>query len=415
MQIVQLIPVLLIAGVADAWEYGWPQEWESKWLSSSAQQPLWGADSSLCQVSRLTAYEMSKTKDPIFFSTGGLDHFVSPKMRPLNGTAGEQWEFDGVSEDGKLAFVFGFYRDPNYAILGSGNLRVSVEMAWPNGSRFAQVDYAADNIIEECDWGTRGVWRSDDFSYTFEITADMQLARVGMQTPQVSGIASLTSVARPRYPDGSNYPSENSTSEALPYFHFVEPIPAANAHVDFTILGDRFAWNGLGGMERLWGAFSWFTCLQGMDVVRVLAGPYALSMLSFTSNIEKGSVYPSVSLFDDGKPVFSSQQAEESDEHDYFTFTKTYGGKVTGTLRDKVTGYELELVSPSKQLHWTFLIEHENLAFEYILGGGTGGSGFSAFVNGGRVGREQFKGIALTEALTFPKKSPLFRSQYSEK
>jgi len=113
-------------------------------------------------------------------------------------------------------------------------------------------------------------------------------------------------------------------------------------------------------------------------------------------------------------PVFSSQATEESNVKDYFSFTKTYGGKVTGTLRDKVTGYELELVSPSRQLHWTFLIEHENLAFEYILGGGTGGSGFSAFVNGGRVGREQFKGIALTEALTFPKKSPLFRPQYSE-
>ncbi|KAH8168085.1 hypothetical protein CIB48_g160 [Xylaria polymorpha] len=334
---------------AYAWEYGWPDEWGPKWLSPSDQQVL-GADNG-CKVSRLTAFEMSKTKDPIFFSTGGLDHFVSPKMLPLNGTAGEQWEFDGVSEDAKMAFVFGFYRDPNYAILGSGNLRVSVEMAWPNGTRFAQVDYPTENIIEECDWGTRGIWRSEEFSYSFEITADMQRARVGMQTPQVSGIVSMSSAARPRYPDGNNYPSENSTSEALPYFHFVEPIPAAHAHVDFTVLGQKWAWNGLGGMERLWGAFSWFTCLQGMNVVRILTGPYALSMLSFTSNIKKGSEYPSISLFDNGMPVFSSQRSEESDTKDYFSFTKTYGGKVAGTLRDKVTGYELELVSPSRQLH----------------------------------------------------------------
>jgi hypothetical protein len=196
-----------------------------------------------------------------------------------------------------MAFVFGFYRDPNYAILGSGNLRVSMEMTWPNGSRFAQVDYANDNTIEECDWGTRGTWRSDEFSYTYEITKDMQRARVGMQTPQVTGVVSMTSTSKPRYPDGRTFPSDNSTSEALPYFHFVEPIPVAKAHVDMTILGDKFAWDGLGGMERLWGAFSWFTCLQGMNVIRILAGPYSLSMLSFTSNIKKGREYPSVALF----------------------------------------------------------------------------------------------------------------------
>lgn len=406
-----LISYILVAA-AHGWTYDWPSGWESKWLHSGAQQAL-GSDSG-CKISHLTAFEMSKTKDPIFFSSGGLDHFVSPKMVPLNSTAGEQWEFDGVSDDAKLAFVFGFYRDPNYAILGSGNLRVSVEMAWANGTRFAQVDYPTENTVEECGWGTRGIWRSDDFSYSFEISADMQTARVGMQTPQVSGVVALNSVSRPRYPDGKNYPSKNSTSEALPYFHFVEPIPVANADVDLTILGEKFAWHGLSGMERLWGAFSWFTCLQGMNVVRMLAGPYALSLLSFTSNIKKGREYPSIALFSEGVPVFSSQRTEESDTEDYFAFTKTYDGKVTGTLRDKVTGYELELISPSRKMHWTFIVDHENLAFEYILGGGHGGSGFSAFVQGGRVGLEQFRGIALTEALTFPKKSPLFRPQYSE-
>jgi hypothetical protein len=287
--------IFLLIASAEAWSYGWPEEWGSKWLPSGYEAALDSNDS--CTISHITAFDMQKSKDPIFFSTGGLDNFISPKMRPLNSTVGEQWEFDGVSDDAKMAFVFGFYRDPNYAILGSGNLRVSMEMTWPNGSRFAQVDYANDNTIEECDWGTRGTWRSDEFSYTYEITKDMQRARVGMQTPQVTGVVSMTSTSKPRYPDGRTFPSDNSTSEALPYFHFVEPIPVAKAHVDMTILGDKFAWDGLGGMERLWGAFSWFTCLQGMNVIRILAGPYSLSMLSFTSNIKKGREYPSVALF----------------------------------------------------------------------------------------------------------------------
>lgn len=310
--------------------------------------------------------------------------------------------------------MFGFYRDPNYAILGSGNLRVSVEMAFVNGTRFAQVDYPSDSILEECEWGTRGTWKSKDYGYTFEISRDMSKARVGMDTPLTTGTVTIRSATKPRYPDGNLYSSENSTSEAMPYFHFVEPIPAGTADVDLMSQGEKYAWSGLGGMGRLWGAFSWFTCMQGMNIVRILAGPYALSLFSFTSNIRKGIEYASVGLFENGQKIFSSQRTTESDTEDYFAFTKTYGGKVTGTLRDKVTGYEIELVSPSKIKHYTFLIEHKNLGFEYILGGGHGGSGFSGLATGGPVEREQYQGIAMTEALTFPPKSPLFRSKYSE-
>lgn len=54
---------------------------------------------------------------------------------PMNSTAGEQWEFDGVSEDGKQAFIFGVYRDPDYSFLGTGNLRVHAEFPKENGSR----------------------------------------------------------------------------------------------------------------------------------------------------------------------------------------------------------------------------------------------------------------------------------------
>ena len=400
--------VLLFAASVVGWSYDWPAGWETKWIDQSSQISL----SSDCKTSHLTQFEMQKSDAPIFFSTSGTDHFASPKMLPLNRTAGEQWEFDGVSSDGMLAFVFGFYRDPNYAILGSGNLRISVEMAFANGTRFAQVDYPSDSIIEECEWGTRGAWKHKDYSYSFEVRADMSAARVGINTPLVKGNVVINSITRPRYPDGKIYPSENSTSEALPFFHFVEPIPAGKALVDLEIKGEKYAWDGIGGMERLWGAFSWFTCLQGMNVVRLITGPYALSLLSFHSNIEKGAEYPSVILFEDGEKIFASQSTQESEKDDYFSFTKSYGGKVAGGLKDKVSGYELELVSPTNMKHYTFIIEHQNLGFEYILGGGYGGSGFSGTAVGGPIGREQFTGIAMTEALKFPPKSPLFKPQY---
>lgn len=140
---------------------------------------------------------------------------------------------------------------------------------------------------------------------------------------------------------------------------------------------------------------------------------HLLTLWDFTSNINKGKQYSSVILFENGEKVFSSQNLEESDIKDYFSWTKTYGGKVSGTLRDKPTGYELELISLERMMHFTFLLEHKNVAFEYMLGGGHGGSGFTAAVTAGLVGLEQFKGVGMTEALTFPSKSPLFRVQYS--
>lgn len=57
-------------------------------------------------------------------------------MVPMSSTPGEQSEFDGVSEDGKQAFIFGVYRDPNYSFLGTGNLRAYAELVNEYGSRY---------------------------------------------------------------------------------------------------------------------------------------------------------------------------------------------------------------------------------------------------------------------------------------
>ena len=399
----------VLVSVAGCWEYGWPEDWARKWPETS-QQPL----SETCTKSHLTRFEMSRANERIFYSTSPEDDFEAPKTLPLNSTAGEQWEFDGISEDGMLSFIFGFYRDPNYAVLGSGNFRLSVEITYANGTRFAQVDYPKESIIETCLNGTRGLWKDSDYSYSFEISKDMSRARVGMNTPRAKGNIIIESITPPRYADGSLWPSHTASTQAVPFFNWVEPIPVGTVDVDLMVDGRPYTFTGMGGHERLWGAFSWFTCLQGMTAVRTMLGPYALSYVSFTSNIDKGFLKPSVVLSENGQQIFSSTIGEESDTDDYVKLTKTYGGTVTGTLRDKVTGYELELVSPGTKRHYTFIIEHRNVGFEYILGEGVGGSGFSAISRGGPVGLEQFSGVAFTEALTFPKKSPLFKSNYKD-
>lgn len=401
--------VLCAKNHAHAWDFGLFQQWDGT-LQGSAQVVL-GGD---CKTSRMTAFEAPKANDDIWISTSPLDDIEAPKILPLNSSSGEQWEFDGISEDGMDSFIFGFYRDPGLSLMGSGNLRLSAELGYANGTRFGRVDYAMESIVESCASGTRGVWKGDDFTYTFEIAKDMSNLRLVVDTPDLKGNVFMTSRTLPRYADARTWPSQNASTAISPYFHWIEPIPVGDVKVDLTVDDEKFTWKGLGGHNRLWSPFNWFTCLKSMNAVRMMAGPYSLSFMKFTSRIRWGEEYTSVLLMKDGETLMSSTMNAISDTEDYVLDEKTYGGNVTGTLRDKVTGYELELVSPSRNKHWTFIIQHKNIAFEYLVGKGRGGSGFSASSSGGPVGLEQFRGVALTEALNFPDSSPLFKRQYKE-
>lgn len=400
--------LLSATSLASSWEYSWPEEWTQHWPLSAESSTADG-----CTISRLDAFEMEKGRKPVFFSTQPLDDPEAPKMLPLNSTGGEQWEFDGVSEDGKLAFCFGFYRDPNYAILGTGNLRLSAEFARADGQeRFVRVDYPSSSTVQSCPWGTRGVWKAKDYSYTFEIARNMKAARIGVDTADLKGSVLLNAAMPARYPDGSSYPNEKANTQVVPYFHWVEPIPVADVHVDLEMEGKSYQWSGIGGHERLWSAFSWFTCLQGMTALRVKTGPFAATHVGFTSAIEKGLHRASTVLVENGEVIFSATRTEVSDTEDYTIVTKTYGGKVTGNLKDKVTGFEMIMVSPSTKRQWSFIITNENVGFEYMLGEGVGGTGFSGRAVGGYIGLKQYFGPAFAEALEFPKKSYLFKPNY---
>jgi hypothetical protein len=401
------VALLPLAPLAAGWEYSWSDEWSQEWPADAQASSSEG-----CTVSSLDAFEMEKGRKSVYFSTDPLDDPMAPKMLPLNSTGGEQWEFDGVSDDGLLAFCLGFYRDPNYAILGTGNLRLSAEFSRTGSSRFVRVDYPTSSTVESCPWGTRGVWRGDDYSYTFEVTRDMKVARIGISTPDLKGSLLMKSVMPPRYPDGSTYPNKAASTEVVPYFHWVEPIPAADVHVDMEMEGKPYKWSGVGGHERLWTAFSWPTCLQAMTAIRVKTGPFAATHVSFVSAIDKGVYKPSTVLAKDGQVIFSTTRHEQSDTDDYAILTKTYGGRVTGNLKDKVTGYELVMVSPATKKQWSFSITNENLGFEYMLGEGVGGTGFSGQAVGGSIGLKQYFGPAFAEVLEFPKKSYLFKPNY---
>ena len=392
------------------WQYDWPERWNQYWPSDVNTSV-----NDACTISHLTAFEMEKTRRPVHFGSDPLDHPESPMMLPLNTTGGEQWEFDGVSGDGMSMFYLGFYRDPNYSILGTGNLRLVSEWAFADGKRFVRVDYPSDSIVESCAWGTRGLWKGNngkDYSCGFEITKDMAVARVGCDTDDLIGSIIFKSLLPPRYPDGSIYPNAEADTEVIPYFRWVEPIPVSITEVEMKIEDKYFQFAGLGGHERIWTAFNWFTCLRAFSAIRILAGPYALSHIAWESNVVSGLYKPSVVLAKNGKQIFAATLDSSSETENYVIMNKTFGGKVAGGLRDQTTGIILNIVSPSMEKEWRFVVEIKLVGFEVNAGDRFGSNGFSATVEGGAVGETQYSGAAFVELLEFPTESVLLKENY---
>ncbi|KAL4868670.1 hypothetical protein BDV12DRAFT_185731 [Aspergillus spectabilis] len=284
---------------------------------------------------------------------------------------------------------------PKYAILGTGNFRVSLDLLLENGTVYSQDHHVAHSVVEECESGVTGTWFSSDVRYTFEVTNDYKYARINVETPRITGIFEIHSSAPARYPDGSVYPNENARTTAAPFFYWVQPIPTGRISVDLTVEGTPAKWTGLGGLERLWCAFSWFTLLEGMNVVRSEVGPYQLTYLAFKSHIlTPGVTYPSVFLSLNGEKIFPATKGFVSATEDYVTLSKKYDGVVAGNLADRATGHVLNL---------------------FALGEGSGGSGFAAHARGGELlTGEKHTGVALVEQLEFPKDSPFFKSNYVE-
>ena len=151
-------------------------------------------------------------------------------------------------------------------------------------------------------------------------------------------------------------------------------------------------------------------------MVRIKVGPYALSYVEFGSGLRDGLVVSSVLLAREGRKVFATRRTEASGTEDFVLLRKLYGGTgvTTEMLADKVTGIELVLESPEQGKKWRFVLEHKNLGFEYFLGEGVGGTGYSGVARGGLVDSgEEWTGPAFSEVMRFPKKSWLLNKNYA--
>ncbi len=264
--LIHLVSLISLLASALANTHGWPEPWPSHWrelnsdLFPGQQVPLTVEDTDAdagCRLSNITAFEMAKGRKIVDFTTKAIGSLEEPKIQPLNSSGGEQWEFDGVSEDGMQSFVFGFYRDANYAILGTGNFRLSIEFAFADRTRFYEVYYPERSVVETCSQGTRGLWvdEKNGYRFSFQVDADMTEAIITLDSDTVKGKVSIRSQALPLTADGSVWPAENASTAPIPYYHWSQPIPAGTVDTDVEIKGKRVQWTGMGGHERFWSAF----------------------------------------------------------------------------------------------------------------------------------------------------------------
>ncbi|PWY66094.1 hypothetical protein BO70DRAFT_279932, partial [Aspergillus heteromorphus CBS 117.55] len=353
---------------------------------------------STCTVSQLSAFDRTPTSH-LPFSTSPSEPFDAPKLPSgLNATAGEQWAFDGTSSSGRSGLLLGIYRDASYAFLGPGNLRLSLDLVWDNGTTWSTVDYLSTSTVHTCPDQVVGIWsHSADHYYVFTVTADAkqqqqhqhqhQHARIHIRTPDVSGAVTLHSTTPARYPDGGLFPSDSevSSTQNAPMLHWVEPIPGGLIDVDLKVNGVPFRWTGLGGHERWWSAKGWLDIMTHWEAVRLMAGPYVLSFWQPTSRVD-GVVYPSAFLTKYGERVVSAVCGEVSEVEDYILYRPVRGeGQERERETETETGYEVELVSPGQGRRWVFGLEYRNQEFEFELGETAGGRAYVGRAKGGEV------------------------------
>jgi hypothetical protein len=325
----------------------------------------------------------------------------------INTTAGEQWAFDATSSDGTSGLLMGVYHDPTYAFLGPGNLRLSLDLVWSNGSTWSLVDYLAQADIETCADGTRGVWSKPSASYTFSMAADNSVVLLEFDTPRVQGTVSIHSSTPARLADGtvvstSHGATTDSTWNA-PNLHWAEPIPAGRASVDLTIDGSPLKWDGMGGAERWWAGQGWLDALQGWRAVRAVAGPFILTYWAPKSRVSPGVLYPSAFLARSGRKVLSATRGGPSTDREPYVEYRAFDGNGTlmshtgGDPRKAAHGYVISLVSPAMGRRWEFTLRHEHMEFEFDLGSGSGGVAYVGTVAGGEIGDDVFEGVFFNE------------------
>lgn len=367
-----------------------------------------------CVTNTLTGFQSAT--GPVKIDTSPLTPFNTPRISALNQTAWEYWYFDTVSSTDKSSLAIAFFRDPNLAVFKQGNLRVSIDATFPNGTSFNTMVFVNQSTVTTCPKQTIGVWNttSRGIEFSFVTSSDLKTAKIVVKTPQVQGTFSIKASAPPLYPAGENYPSARANMALAPLTYWDMPIPGGNAHSDLTISGTSFKINGPGSSVRNWAPYIWESLSKKWYWTHQDVGPYTVVYWQFVSAFD-GKTYTTGWLSKDGKIIFKTRNGSKN-KNGYATSRLLYktGANVHGRFADKNTGMVLDFFGPEKghggkSQHWHFEFTHTTINFEVPTQSNTKYSRFPTVAFGGEkcATQEKKRGFGLMEQAAIIKVVPV--------
>ncbi|KAH6666968.1 hypothetical protein B0J14DRAFT_193262 [Halenospora varia] len=331
-----------------------------------------------------------------------LTHFDAAMLPLFNSTAGEDWSFDAVSEDGQAAMGLTFSRG---TVAGHPLAqRMFFAVVWPNGTRYMESTFAEVSTIQSCKHSTIGTWYNgtSGLNWTFEASKDFSHTHVTVDSPTVKGTYSLKSLAPAVYPNGLQYPNSRGDTLFAPYLYWEESVPVGMMQANLTIRGTPFIYKGMSGRERNWNSFGWADISARWDQARAVVGPFTLIAWIYDSKVDRQTYFSSV-LMKDRRVIFRTQSQQKSNSSAYGSFIQTNTGTVhlaseatavRQLPQSNFTGYALEMINPKTREHWKFEVEFTKCVYWFQAGTSAIIGGHGGTVNGGKVGGKQYTGLA---------------------
>jgi hypothetical protein len=326
-----------------------------------------------------------------------LTPFDASMVSPFNLTAGEDWSFEGVADDGQAGMAITFSR----GTVAKSPLaqRILLAVTWPNGTRYLNNTFADVSTITACKDSTVGTWYdgASGMNWTFEASNDYSYTHVTIDSAEVKGTYTLNALSPAIYPNGLKYPNADGNPLFAPYLYWVENTPVGVVHANLTINGTPFIINGIGGRERNWNSYGWANISSSWNMARAAVGPYTLIAWKYLSKVDNATYFSSVVM--EGKEVvFRTQSQEMSSIRDYGSFNWATNGTVhlsaEGLPNSTFTGFSLDMVSPQTGKHWKFDIDFTKTVYWFKAGSASVIGGFVGSIRGGEVGGKQYAGLA---------------------
>ncbi len=175
-----------------------------------------------------------------------------PQLSAVNNTSWDWWYFDAVSSDGKSNVVIVFYtasRSGFTFLPPSPDITLfQLHSLLPNGTVFDVFIPAEEAVITTVGEGSSGDFKGTNASWTG--SSDLKHYKIKVYSPVngVFGTFNLRSLPPGHYPCGPVRPGENMS--VAPEIGWANAVPDGDADVDFTIVGMKVAFKGVGYHDK---------------------------------------------------------------------------------------------------------------------------------------------------------------------